>query len=57
MGHLGCNNVRPQQSTDNYVKNFSVKVKKKYIYNFFAKNMHKLSEFFKFHNSVSLRIF
>ena len=28
MGHLGRNNLHPQQFTDDYVKNFSVNVKK-----------------------------
>ena len=46
MGHLGHNNVHPQQFTDNYVKNFSVKVKKNYF--FFARNMRRQSEFLEF---------
>ena len=48
MVHLGCNNVHPQEFTDNYVKNFSVNVKKNYIFQFFAKNLWKLSEFLEF---------
>ena len=56
MGHLGHKNVHPQQFADNYVKNFSVNVKKKF--QFFAKNMRKLSEFLEFFKKkVTVNIF
>ena len=49
--YLGSNNVHPQQFTDHFIKNFSVKVKKIH-FSFFAKNMRKLSEFLELFKKI-----
>ena len=48
MVHLGCNNVHPQEFTDNYVKNFSVNVKKTTFFNFLLKTCGSYPNFWNF---------
>ena len=48
MGYLGSNNVHPQQFTDNFIKNFSVKVKKTTFFIFLLKTCVSYPNFWNF---------